>query len=91
MAASRDAALLSLQGFLSEEEAKRALEQVGDNLEKIKWIFNIASSRVSDLEVQVKQATAKAESANINAGLSCSAQKNMHINKETKKEWKLAR
>ena len=80
MAASGDAALLSLQGFLSEEEAKRALEQVGDNWEKIKWIFNIACSRVSDLEVQLKQATAKADSANINAGLSSNAQKYMYLN-----------
>ena len=69
MAASGDA-LVSLQGFLSEEEAKRALEQVGDDWEKLKWIFNIASSRVSDVEVQLKQAIAKADSANINAGLS---------------------
>ena len=66
MAASGDA--LSLQGLLSEEEAKRAIEQIGDNWSKIKWVFDIASGRVTDAEVKLKQAMAKANSANINAG-----------------------
>ena len=67
MAASAEL-LPSLQGFLSGEEAKRALEQVGEHGAQLKWVFAIASSRVMDVEAKLKQAVARATSANINAG-----------------------
>ena len=82
MAASEDA-LSSLKSLLSEEEATRAREQIGDHWEKIKWVFDIASRRVADVEVKFKKAVAKANSDNINAGsFSHGTNNNNKINKQ---------